>query len=80
MVTNLRLNDSKFLQVILLAAKGGLGVSSVRLLALPAFLASAVGAKATSNEFLGLEQKNGTDSEALEFLFELAKCELTQEM
>ena len=39
------MDDNQFLQEVLLAAKGGLGVSSARLLVLPAFLASAVGAK-----------------------------------
>ena len=39
------MDDNHFLQAVLPAAKGGLGASSARLLALPAFLASAVGAK-----------------------------------
>ena len=41
----MKMDDIQFLQAVLPAAKGGLGVSSARLLALPAFLASAVGAK-----------------------------------
>ena len=41
-VTNVKMDDNKFLQAVLPAAKGGLGVFSARLLALPAFLASAV--------------------------------------
>ena len=41
----MKIDDIQFLQAVLPAAKGGLGVSSARLLALPAFLASAVGAK-----------------------------------
>ena len=44
-VTNVKFDDNQFLQAVLPAAKDGLGVSSARLLALPAFLASAVGAK-----------------------------------
>ena len=44
------MDDNQFLQAVLPAAKGGLGVSSARLLALPAFLASAVGAKNASRE------------------------------
>ena len=44
-VTNVNMDDNQFLQAVLPAAKGDLGVSSARLLALPAFLASAVGAK-----------------------------------
>ena len=46
-VTNVKLKDNHFLQAVLPAAKGVLGVSSARLLALPAISASAVGAKAT---------------------------------
>ena len=41
-VTNMKMDDNKFLLAVLPAGKGGLGVSSARLLALPAFLASAV--------------------------------------
>ena len=41
----MKMDDNQFLQVVLPAAKGGLSVSSARLLALPAFLASVVGAK-----------------------------------
>ena len=44
-VTNVKMDGNQFLQAVLLAAKGGLGISSARLLALPAFLASAVEAK-----------------------------------
>ena len=36
-VTNVKMDDNQFLQAVLPAAKGGLGVSSARLLALPAF-------------------------------------------
>ena len=47
------MDDNQFLQAVLPAAKGGLGVSSARLLALPAFLPSAVGAKdALANPFV----------------------------
>ena len=41
----MKMDDNQFLQAVLAAAKDGLGVSSARLLALPAFLASASGAK-----------------------------------
>ena len=41
---------NQFLQAVLPAAKGGLGFSSAGLLALPAFLASAVGAKNALSE------------------------------
>ena len=44
-VTKMKMDNNQFLQAVLLAAKGGLAVSSARLLALPAFLASAAGAK-----------------------------------
>ena len=44
-VTNVKMDDSQFLQAVLPAAKDGLGVSSARLLALPAFLASVIVAK-----------------------------------
>ena len=46
----MKMDDNQFLQAVLPAAKGGLGVSSARLLALPVFLASAVGAKNASSE------------------------------
>ena len=46
-VTNLKLKDNQFLQAVLPAAKSVLGVSSARLLALPAIYVSAIGAKAT---------------------------------
>ena len=39
------MDDNQFLQAVLPAANGGLGVSSARLLALRTLLASAVGAK-----------------------------------
>ena len=37
------MNDSQFLHTALLIVESGLGVSFARLLALPAFLASAIG-------------------------------------
>ena len=48
---------------------------SARLLVLPAFLASAVGAKATLIEIFGLEHEDGTYNDASELRFDLAKCE-----
>ena len=52
------MHDNQFLQAVLPAAKVGLGVSFSRLLALPAFLASAVGAKyaydCVFNRFAGI--------------------------
>ena len=56
----MKMDDNQFLQAVLPAAKGGLGVSSARLLALPAFLASAVGAKDALSEIFGLEHVDGT--------------------
>ena len=41
------MDDNQFLQAVFLLAEDGLGGSSARVLALPAFLASAVGAKNT---------------------------------
>ena len=52
------MKDNQFLQAVLPAAKGGLGVSSACLLALSTFLASAVGAKATLGEIFGLEHED----------------------
>ena len=46
------MDDNQFLQAFLPAATGGFGVSSARLLALPAFLASAVGAKNAMSEMI----------------------------
>ena len=53
------MDDNQFLQAVLPAAKGGLVVSSARLLTLPAFLASAVGAKDALSENFGLEHVDG---------------------
>ena len=44
------MDDNQFLQAVLPATKGGLGVSSARLLVLAAVLASAVGAKDSLSE------------------------------
>ena len=68
-VTNVKMNNH-FFQVVLPAAKGGLCVSSTRLLALPAFLASAVGAKIALSKFFGLEHVDGTYDDALKWWFE----------
>ena len=59
----MKMDDNQFLQAVLLAAKGGLGVSSARLLALPAFLASAVGAKDALSEIFGLEPVDGLNGD-----------------
>ena len=53
-VTYVKMDDNQILQAALPAAKGGLGVCSARLLALTAFLASAVGAKDASSAIFGL--------------------------
>ena len=67
------MDDNQFLQAVLPAAKGGLGVSSTRLLTLPAFLASAVGAKDALSQIFGLEHVDGTYDDALKRKFELKK-------
>ena len=65
-------DDNQFLQAVLPAAKGGLGVSSACLLALLAFLASAISAKDALSEIFGLEHVDGTyDDDALTRWFEL---------
>ena len=56
------MDDNQFLQAVLPVAKKGLGVSSARLLALPAFLASAVGAKDAWSGIFGLEHVDGACS------------------
>ena len=61
-----KMDDNQFSQAVLPAAKVGLGVSSARLLALPAFLASAVGAKDAWNEIFCLERVDETYDDALE--------------
>ena len=63
------MDDNQFLQAVLPAAKGGLDVSSARHLALPAFLASAIGAKDALSEIFGLEHVNGTYDVALKRWF-----------
>ena len=47
-VTNVKMDDNQFLQAVLPAAIGGLGVSSARLLALPAFLAGSSNSNSNS--------------------------------
>ena len=64
-VTNVKKDDNQFLQAVLPETKGGLGVSSARLLALPAFLASSVGAKNALSKTFGLEHGEGTYDDAL---------------
>ena len=78
-VTNVKMDDNQFLQAVLPAAKCGLDVSSARLLALPAFLASAVGAKDALSEIFGLEHVDGTYDDALKRWFELGKTEMAPE-
>ena len=59
------MDDNQFSQAVLLAAKGGLGVYSARLLALTVFIASAVGAKNALSETFVLEHVDGTYDDAL---------------
>ena len=73
------MDDNQFLQAVLPAAKGGLGVSSARLLALTAFLASIVGAKDAMSKIFGLEHVDGTYDDALERWFELGKIEMARQ-
>ena len=75
----MKLDDDKLLQAVLPAAKGGLGVSSARLLALPTFLASAVGTKNALSEIFDLEHWDGTYNDALERWFEHGKIEMAPE-
>ena len=72
----MKMDDNQFLQAVFPAAKGVLGVSSARLLALPAFLASAVGAKDALSEIFGLELVDGTYDDALKRWFEFGKIEM----
>ena len=78
-VTNMKMVDNQFLQAVLPVAKGGLGVSSARLLALPAFLAPVVGAKDALSETCDLEHVDGTYDYALKRWFELGKIEMAPE-
>ena len=78
-VTNVKMDDNQILQAVLPAAKGGLGVSSARLLALPASLASAVGEKDALSEIFGLEHVDGTYDDALKRWFEIGKIEMAPE-
>ena len=72
----MKMDDNQILQAVFPAAKGGLGVSSARLLALPAFLASAVGAKDALSKIFGLEHVYGTYDDALKRWFEIGKIEM----
>ena len=78
-ITNVKMDDNQFLRAVFPAAKHGLGVSSARLLALPAFLASAVGAKHVLSEIFGLEHVDGTYDNALKRWFEFGKSEISPE-
>ena len=62
-VTNVCFTGTRFTQSVLLSSQSGLGVSSAQPLALPAFLASAVGAREA------LEQHFGEEFEHNEFNF-----------
>ena len=73
------MDNKQFLQAVLPAAKGGLDVSSARLLALSAFLASAVGVKDALSKIFGLEHVDGTYDDALKRWFELGKIEMAPE-
>ena len=73
------MDNNQFLQAVLPAAKGGLGVSSARLLAVPAFLASELGAKDAWSKIFGLEHVDGTYDDALKRWFELGKIEMAPE-
>ena len=75
----MKMDDNQFLQAVLPAAKDGLGVSSARLLALLAFLASAVGAKDALSEIFGLAHVDGTYDDALKRWFDLGKIEMAPE-
>ena len=79
-VTNVKMIDNQFLHAVLAAAKGGLGVSSVRLLALPVFLASAVGAKDALSKIFVLEHVDGTSDDALKRWFDFGKIEIAPEI
>ena len=75
----MKMDDNQLLQAVLPAAKGGVGVSSARLLALPAFLASAVGTKNALSEIFDLEHWDGTNDDALERWLEHGKIEMAPE-
>ena len=74
------MDDNQFLQAVLPAANSGLCVSSARLLALPAFLASAVGAKDALSEIFVLEHVDETYNDALKRWFELGKLKWLRKM
>ena len=78
-VTNVKLDDNQFLQAVIPAAKGCLGVFSARLIALPAFLASAVEAKDALSKIFGLDHVDGNYDDALKRWFELGKIEIAPE-
>ena len=74
------MDDNQFLQAVLPAVKGGLGVSSARLLALAAFLASAVGAKDALRKIFDLEHVDRTYDDALKRWFDLGKLKSLRKM
>ena len=75
----MKIDDNQFLQAVLPAAKGGFGVSSARLPAIPAVLASSVEAKNALSKIFGLEHVDGTYDDAHKRWFELGKIEMAPE-
>ena len=68
-VTNVKMDDNQFLQAVLPAAKGGLGIVWLGWLVyspVPVFLASAVGAKDALSEIFGLEHVDCASQSYLE--------------
>ena len=64
-ITDVKMDDNQFLQAVLPAAKDGLGISSARVHYLPAFLASAVGAKHALSKTFGFDHVDGSYDDAL---------------
>ena len=75
----MKMDHNQFLQAVFPVAKSGLGVCTARLLALPAFLASAVGAKDALSEIFGLGHVDGTYDDTPKRWFELGKSEMAPE-
>ena len=72
-VINVKMDDNQFSQAVRPAAKGVLGVSFARLLALQ------VGVKNTLSKSFCLEYVDGTGDDALKRWFELGKNEMVSE-
>ena len=74
-ITNLNVTETNFEQACLPGKWGGLGLSSARVLAVPAFLASVSGAVDRIRNIFGETHEDSSMNSALQTRFKLAKSQ-----